>query len=106
MKKLLLVGAAAATIFAAGCTDLKPIQAQIDDLKSQVAKNAADTASLKAGVDAAMKAAQAAQSAAAQAQTRADAAMALAQDDKARIDALSAEMTEKMTKGFKKGHEK
>lgn len=106
MKKMLLVGAAAVSIFAAGCTDLKPIQAQIDDLKSQVAKQAADTASLKAGVDAATRAAHAAKEAAAQAQTRADAAMALAQDDKARIDALSAEMTEKMTKAFKKSHEK
>jgi multidrug resistance efflux pump len=28
----------------AGCTDLKPIQAQIDDLKSQVSKLQADTA--------------------------------------------------------------
>src|SRR5580693_1873020 len=36
--------AAACVIAFAGCTDLKPIQAQIDDLKSQVAKLQSDTA--------------------------------------------------------------
>ncbi len=43
--------AAACVIAFAGCTDLKPIQAQIDDLKSQVAKLQSDTA--KAESDAA-----------------------------------------------------
>jgi len=41
----LKASAAAACIIAfAGCTDLKPIQAQIDDLKSQVSKLQGDTA--------------------------------------------------------------
>jgi len=34
--------AVACVVAFAGCTDLKPIQAQIDDLKSQVAKNTSD----------------------------------------------------------------
>ena len=34
--------AVACVVAFAGCTDLKPIQAQIDDLKAQVSKNTSD----------------------------------------------------------------
>jgi outer membrane murein-binding lipoprotein Lpp len=106
MKKMLIVGAAALCVLSAGCTDLKPLQSQIDDLKSQVAKDQAAHAGLQAGIDSAAKAAQAAMAAAQKAQATADAANALAQDDKARIDGLDAKLTEKITKAFKKSHEK
>ena len=46
--------AAACLIAFAGCTDLKPIQAQIDDLKSQVAKLQSDTAKAQSDANAAM----------------------------------------------------
>ena len=50
--------AAACVIAFAGCTDLKPIQAQIDDLKSQVAKLQSDTAKAESDAQAANSAAQ------------------------------------------------
>jgi outer membrane murein-binding lipoprotein Lpp len=106
MNKMLTVGAAALCVFAAGCTDLKPLQSQVDDLKSQVSKLSAAHSSMKSAVDSAARAAQAAQAAADKAQGRADAAYALAQDDKTRIDGLEAKLTEKITKAFKKSHEK
>jgi hypothetical protein len=106
MKKVLALSAVAFCVFAAGCADLKPMQSQIDDLKSQVAKLSAGQTSLEAGVASAAKAAAAAQAAAQQAQTRADAAAALAQDDKVRIDSLEAKLTEKITKAFKKANQK
>ena len=49
--------AAACVLAFAGCTDLKPIQAQIDDLKSQVAKLQGDTAKNAAAAAAAQAAA-------------------------------------------------
>ena len=47
MNKFLKVGAAAlCVVFAAGCTDLKPLQAQIDDLKTQVSAVSAGVSKL------------------------------------------------------------
>ena len=90
MNQFIKVGAAALfVVFAAGCTDLKPLQAQIDDLKTQVsalpggiAKAQASADAAKAAADSAARAAQAAQTAAQAAQSRADAAMAAAQANK------------------------
>ena len=43
MTKILKVGVAAAVLaLGAGCTDLKPLQAEVDSLKSQVAKLSGD----------------------------------------------------------------
>ncbi len=57
--------AAAACVLAfAGCTDLKPIQAQVDDLKSQVSKLQSDTAKASSDAAAASSAAASASSAA------------------------------------------
>jgi len=44
--------AAACLIVLAGCTDLEPIRAQIDDLKSQLGKLQADTARATAAANA------------------------------------------------------
>jgi outer membrane murein-binding lipoprotein Lpp len=56
--------AVACVIAFAGCTDLKPIQAQIDDLKSQVGKLQSDVAKASSDAAAANSAAASAQSAA------------------------------------------
>ena len=99
MRKILTVGAAALCVmFVAGCTDLKPIQAQIDDLKTQVAKNVAAIDGVKAAADSAARAAQAAQTAAQQAQSRADAAASSAQASQQCCDATN----EKIDRMFKK----
>jgi murein lipoprotein len=99
MRKMLAVGAAALWVMcAAGCTDLKPIQAQIDDLKTQVAKNTAGVDSAKAAADSAARAAQAAQTAAQQAQSRADAAVSAAQKSQQCCDGTN----EKIDRMFKK----
>src|ERR1700683_2309979 len=71
--------AAACVIAFAGCTDLKPIQAQIDDLKSQVSKLQGDTARASSDAAAAHAAANAAQSAASGAQSTAKQALSTAQ---------------------------
>ncbi len=104
MKSAMFVKAAAVAVVIAlaGCTDLKPIQAQIDDLKTQVAK-------LQTGVDAANAAAaqasQQAQSAgaaptaaAAAAQSTANQALAAAQAAQAAVDATN----EKIDRMFKR----
>ena len=94
MKKILMVGAAALCVFAAGCTDLKPIQSQIDDLKSQVSKLSTSQDGVKAAADSAARAAQDAKTAAQQAASKADAAMSLGQDNKQRIDGLDEKIDE------------
>ena len=56
MKCASVVKAAAAVVIVvglAGCVDLKPLQAQVDDLKSQVAALKTDTAGAKSAADAA-----------------------------------------------------
>ena len=60
--------------FASGCTDLKPIQAQIDDLNSQVAKLSSEEANIKSLADAAAGVAHSAGAEAQRAQATADSA--------------------------------
>jgi peptidoglycan hydrolase CwlO-like protein len=68
-----------------GCTDLKPLQAQVDDLKSQVGRLSSDLAAHKADrTDA--NAAAAAASAAAAAQSTANQALAAAQAAQAGVN--------------------
>jgi outer membrane murein-binding lipoprotein Lpp len=83
---------------ATGCTDLKPLQAQVDDLKQQVAHLSSDQSSLKAAVDNAAHTASSAQSAAQQAQNRADAAASAAQAAQQSCDAVN----DKIDRMFKK----
>jgi outer membrane murein-binding lipoprotein Lpp len=63
----------------AGCTDLKPLQAQVDELKSQVSQLQAQTKSATASADAANHSAQEAAQTAAGAQATANQALAAAQ---------------------------
>jgi len=81
-----------------GCTDLKPIQAQIDDLKSQVSKLQGDTARTASQAAAAQAAANSAQSAAAGAQSTANQALSTAQANSTAIEAIN----EKIDRMFKK----
>jgi murein lipoprotein len=90
--------AAACLIAFAGCTDLKPIQAQIDDLKAQVAKNTADDQHMQQEITAAQSAASAAQSAASAAQSTANQALSTAQSNSTAIEAIN----EKIDRMFKK----
>jgi outer membrane murein-binding lipoprotein Lpp len=65
MVKMLLVGfSACSVLLAAGCTDLKPVQSQLDDLKSQVSKLSSSETTTKAAADSAARSAQAAATAA------------------------------------------
>jgi murein lipoprotein len=90
--------AAACVIAFAGCTDLKPIQAQIDDLKSQVSKLQGDTARASSDAAAAKAAAASAQSAASGAQSTANQALSTAQANSTAIEAIN----EKIDRMFKK----
>ena len=59
MKCAIVVKVAAAAVVAglAGCTDLKPLQAEVADLKSQVSKLQSDLSSAKSSADSAASAA-------------------------------------------------
>jgi chromosome segregation ATPase len=91
-------GTALCAAFASGCTDLKPIQAQLDELKSQVAKLSSDTASAKSQAAAAASAAQSAAAAAQHAQSTADTANATAAKNQQSIEAIN----EKIDRMFKR----
>jgi outer membrane murein-binding lipoprotein Lpp len=106
MNKAIIVKlAAAAAVFAlAGCTDIKPLTAEVDALKTQVgtlqsdlaahkADRSAENAAAKAGTDAASAAA-----AAASAQSTANQALAAAQAAQSGVDATN----EKIDRMFKK----
>ena len=90
--------AVACVVAFAGCTDLKPIQAQLDDLKSQVSKLQGDTAKASSDAAAANSAAAAAQSAASGAQSTANQALSTGQSNSTAIEAIN----EKIDRMFKK----
>jgi hypothetical protein len=90
--------AAACVIAFAGCTDLKPIQSQIDDLKAMVTKNQSDTAKAESDASAAAAAAAKANSAASGAQSTANQALSTAQSNSTAIEAIN----EKIDRMFKK----
>ena len=91
------IAAAAIVVALAGCTDLKPLQAQVDDLKAQVGKVSSDLAAHRADrTDA--NAAAAAASAAAGAQSTANQALAAAQAAQSGVDATN----EKIDRMFKR----
>src|SRR5690348_179745 len=77
MKSAIVVKVAAAAVVAvlAGCTDLKPLQAQVDDLKGQVSRLQSDLASAKSAADSANSTAQSANQAASGAQSTANQAL-------------------------------
>ncbi|MGH8309420.1 MAG: Lpp/OprI family alanine-zipper lipoprotein [Steroidobacteraceae bacterium] len=86
---VLKVAAAAAVVVLAGCTDLKPMQAQVDDLKSQVGRLQSELASAKSAADSANSTAQSANQAASGAQSTANQALAAAQASQSCCDATN-----------------
>jgi outer membrane murein-binding lipoprotein Lpp len=107
MNKSIVVklAAAVAVVALAGCTDLKPLQAEVDGLKQQVSKLQTDVEASKASADSASRAAAAAQSsanqagtAAAGAQSTANQALSAAQAAQSSVDATN----EKIDRMFKK----
>jgi outer membrane murein-binding lipoprotein Lpp len=92
------VAAVAVVIGLAGCTDIKPLQADIADLKSQVSKLQSDQQATKASADQAASAAQAASQAASGAQSTANQALAAAQAAQSAVDATN----EKLDRMFKR----
>src|ERR1022692_4598881 len=107
MNKSIVVklAAAFAVVALAGCTDLKPMQGDIDGLKQQVSKLQTEVDASKASADSAARAASAAQSAANQAaqagsgaQSTANQALSAAQAAQSSVDATN----EKIDRMFKK----
>jgi hypothetical protein len=93
MKYLLpVIAVLTMSMLAAGCTDLKPLQAQIDNLKSEVARNSADTAALKASSDTNAAEVRTASQSAAAAQSAANQALAAAQASQSCCDASNEKM--------------
>lgn len=103
MSNILKVGVvAAALVLAAGCTDIKPLQADIDALKAQVSKLQGDLDSAKMAADGANRSAASAGEAAKGAQNTANQALSAAQAGQACCDANS----EKIERMFKKSMSK
>jgi hypothetical protein len=99
MIRLLTFGAAVAAVAAnSACTDLKPLQSQVDDLKQQVAGISSDDVSLKSAIDNSAQTASRALSTAEQAQSRADAAASAAPAAQQSCDAVN----DKIDRMFKK----
>ncbi len=90
--------AVAAVATLAGCTDLKPLQAEIDSLKTQVSSLQTQVAAAKSSADAANGAAASAASAANGAQSTANQALSAAQASQACCDATN----EKIDRMFKR----
>lgn len=95
---LIASGSALATLMAAGCTDLKPVQAQIDDLKTQISKVSGQTTAAESQARAAADAARSAEAAAQHAQGTADFANSTAKQNQQAIEAIN----EKIDRMFKK----
>jgi hypothetical protein len=90
MKSAVLkVAAVAAFTMLAGCQDLKPMQAEVDNLKQQVSRLQADLSAAKSSADAANAAAQSASSTASGAQSAANQALAAAQASQSCCDATN-----------------
>ncbi len=100
MKSAIVVKVAAMAVIAvlAGCTDLKPIQAEVDTLKSQVSKLQSDVASARSAADQANGTANQAMQAAQSAQSTANQALAAAQACQSGLDATN----EKIDRMFKR----
>ena len=86
---VLKLAAAAVVVGLVGCTDLKPLQAEVADLKSQVGKLQSDVQSAKQSADQANSAAQSASQAASGAQSTANQALAASQASQSCCDATN-----------------
>jgi hypothetical protein len=92
MKCAIVVKMAAAAVVVAGlagCTDLKPLQAEVDALKGQVSKLQSDLSAAQSAASSANSAAQSASQAASGAQSTANQALAAAQASQSCCDATN-----------------
>jgi len=101
----------AALLALAGCADTKPLQADLEALKSQVGKLQTEVGAVKASADAAASAASAAQTSANQAaqsassaQSTANRALAAAQAAQSSIDATNVKIDRMFKKSPAKWH--
>ena len=76
-------------LLVAGCVDLKPLQQQVDDLKTQVSRNESNAAAMKSAVDSAAADAAKANQAAAAAQSSANQAVTASQASQSCCDATN-----------------
>jgi outer membrane murein-binding lipoprotein Lpp len=96
---ILIMGAATlCVVFASGCTDLKPIQGQLDDLKTQVGRLSTQPASAESQAQGAMNTAHSAAATAKGAQSTADSAKSTANKNQQAIEAIN----EKIDRMFKR----
>jgi outer membrane murein-binding lipoprotein Lpp len=106
MKPIVVKLAAVALLTGlAGCTDLKPLQADIDQLKTQVSNLQVDIHAAQASADAAARAARAAQNSADQASQAARTAQSTASQALTAASAAQASSdanSEKINRMFKK----
>jgi cob(I)alamin adenosyltransferase len=94
----MMSAAALFVVFASGCTDLKPVQAQLDDLKSQLSKLSPQIASADSQAIAAAGSARSVAASAQRAQSTADTASTTAKNNQQAIEAIN----EKIDRMFKR----
>ena len=104
-RSIVALAAALSFLTLEGCTDIKPLQADVDALKSQVGKLQSEVSAVKASAESATRAANAAKSSASQAamaasgaQSTANRALSVAQAAQQSANALS----EKVDRMFRK----
>lgn len=93
----MMSAAALCVVIASGCTDLKPVQAQLDDLKSQLSKLSPQIAAADSHAIAAADSARSAAASAQRAQSAADTASKTAKNNQQAIEAIN----EKIDRMFK-----
>jgi Alanine-zipper, major outer membrane lipoprotein len=97
-----LSSAALCSVIASGCTDLKPAQAQLDDLKSQLSQISPKIAGADSAALAAAASARSAATAALQAQNTADRANATAKGNQRGVEAINEKIDRMFTKSVSK----
>lgn len=95
---LVTVATVVVAVLTTACTDLKPLQLQVDELKTQVSRLDASVSGMKSATDAAATEAGKAGQAAASAQTAANQALAASQTSQTCCDATN----EKIDRMFKR----
>lgn len=96
--RVALAGTVATVSMLCGCTDLTPLQNQVKDLQSQVARLSQEQAAMKTTVDNTARTARDAADTANRASSKADQALALAHTNQTSIEGLS----EKLDRMFKR----
>src|SRR5262245_12429134 len=101
-KAVAIAGVTLAAGMLGACTDLKPLQAEVETLKSQVTRLQSETAAARQSADQASSAAQSATQAASGAQSSANQALAAAQASQSCCDSTN----EKIERMFRRSVQK